>query len=98
MTDIEGAVNIGPTLGAELRRAGIATIEDLRALGYVEAWRRLHAVSPGRDCVHSCLALAGAIEGTRWTRLPRERRMTIIARVRGNTTAEAFQAASGPEE
>jgi hypothetical protein len=39
MSDIERAINIGPRLGAVLRRAGITTLEDLRAVGYPEAWR-----------------------------------------------------------
>jgi hypothetical protein len=36
-TPIEAAVNIGPALAGDIRRAGIATVEDLVALGDVAA-------------------------------------------------------------
>jgi hypothetical protein len=76
-TPIEEAINIGPRLGAELSRAGIATLEKLKELGYREAWRRLHEVAPERDCTNSCLALVGAIEGVRWMKLPKPLRERI---------------------
>jgi hypothetical protein len=79
MTPIEQAAGIGPVLGGELRRAGVATLEELRALGRPEAWRRLHAVYPQRDCAHACLALGGAIEGVRWQELPAETRASVKA-------------------
>jgi TfoX C-terminal domain len=65
--DILDAVNIGNRLEAELRQAGIKTVEELQKLGYREAWFRLQAVAPDRDYTHSLLALAGAIEGVRWS-------------------------------
>ena len=70
MVAIAEAINIGPTLASDLGRAGLDTLEHLRAHGYREAWRRVHDVNPDRDCSHSMLALAGAIEGVRWTTLP----------------------------
>jgi DNA transformation protein len=70
VSPIERAVNIGPVLSGELRRAGIETIEQLERVGYVKAWRRIHAVNPERECAHAMLALAGAIQGVRWTALP----------------------------
>jgi DNA transformation protein len=84
MTRIGAAVNVGPVLAGELRAAGVETLERLRELGYLEAWRRLRTVNPERDCVHSCLALAGAIEGQRWRTLPRERRERIAAEARAS--------------
>ncbi|HXG40771.1 MAG TPA: TfoX/Sxy family DNA transformation protein [Candidatus Limnocylindrales bacterium] len=83
-TPIERATNIGPKLAADLRTAGISTLEELRALGYLEATRRLRAAVPTRDCVQAGLALAGAIEGVRWTRLDAAER----ARIRGRIAAE----------
>jgi len=71
VTPIEGAVDVGRVMAGELRAAGVETLERLRELGYLEAWRRLQAVSPERDCVQSCLALAGVVEGARWTRVAR---------------------------
>lgn len=77
--DIGEAVNIGPKLAMELRAAGITTLEELKALGYLEGWRRLGEVAPQRCCTNSCLALAGAIEGIRWMSLPAEVRARIGA-------------------
>lgn len=79
MTDIERAINIGPVLAVALRRAGIDTVEELGRLGYLAAWQRVQAMVPDRDCVHTCLALAGAVEGVRWTRLPADVRARISA-------------------
>lgn len=73
---------MGPVLARELRRARITTLEKLRALGYREAWRRLHRVAPQRDCSSSCLALAGAIRGVRWMKLPAAERARIAAAAR----------------
>ncbi len=39
--DIQQAVNIGPKLSADLRKAGIETMETLQSLGVGEAWLRL---------------------------------------------------------
>lgn len=77
--DIAEAVNIGPKLAEELKAAGIATLEDLQAIGYLEGWRRLGEVAPQRCCTNSCLALAGAIEGVRWMSLPKDVRARIGA-------------------
>jgi DNA transformation protein and related proteins len=79
MTTIQDGKNIGPVLAGELRQAGIETLERLTEMGYLDAWRRIHAVNPNRDCTNSCLALAGAIEGIRWMKLPAERRAEIAA-------------------
>ena len=89
MTDIADAINIGPVLAGELRQAGITTLEALRALGYRDAWQRVHAVNPQRDCGNSLLALAGAIEGVRWMRLPAEMRARITGEARAITAASA---------
>ena len=80
--ELQTVVNIGPVLAGELAAAGFASLEDLRAAGYIEAVRRLRAVNPDRDCMNSALAIAGAIQGTRWMRLPKEQRERISAEVR----------------
>ncbi|HXF71432.1 MAG TPA: TfoX/Sxy family DNA transformation protein [Actinomycetota bacterium] len=80
-TPIEAAINVGPRLARELRAAGISTLEELRALGAVEAARRLRAASPHRDCIHAGLALAGAIRGVRWTLLDPDTRARLRARL-----------------
>jgi DNA transformation protein len=87
VTPIERAVNIGPVLSGELRQAGIETIEQLQRVGYVKAWRRIHAVNPERDCTHAMLALAGAIQGVRWTALPAD----VRADIRSEAQQEALR-------
>lgn len=81
MTALEEAINIGPVLAAELRQAGFQTLEDVRAVGSVEAIRRLRTVNPGRDCANSALAIAGALAGVRWMRIPADERRRIVAEV-----------------
>ncbi|HQW51356.1 MAG TPA: TfoX/Sxy family DNA transformation protein [Tepidiformaceae bacterium] len=78
MTALEDAINIGPVLAAELRLAGFATLEDLQAAGEVEAVHRLRAVNPQRDCSNSALAIAGAIRGVRWMKIPPADRRQIL--------------------
>jgi hypothetical protein len=53
-----------------------------QALGYLDAWRRLHTAAPDRDCANSLLALAGAIRGIRWMSLPPDERARIAAEAR----------------
>lgn len=82
MSRVESAINIGPVLAADLRRAGITTVEELREVGHVGAWRRLRQVAPDRDCTHTCLAIAGAVAGVRWMTLPAAERARIAAEAR----------------
>lgn len=77
-TPIEDAVNVGPVLAGELGAAGVTTLEELHELGYLEAWKRLREKSPTR-CVNSCLALAGAVKGVRWMKLPGAERARVSA-------------------
>ena len=73
--DLGGLPNVGPTLAAELRAAGIESSDQLRALGARAAWGRLRDVNPERDCSSSLLALEGAVRGVRWMAIdPAERR------------------------
>jgi DNA transformation protein and related proteins len=73
-TPTERAVNIGPVLSERLRSVGIVTLEQLKQLGSLRAWELIADVTPGEECVHTLLALEGAIRSTRWTALnPGER-------------------------
>jgi DNA transformation protein len=65
---LEDVVNIGPALAHDLRAVGIDDLDELRALGAQEAWRRLYAAG-SRDCLSSFLALEGAVRGVRWMQL-----------------------------
>lgn len=68
--DIGAALNIGPTVTAALRVAGIANIVDLRALGAMAAWERLREIQPGIATARTLLQLEGAARGIRVGELP----------------------------
>jgi len=70
MAEIEDTPNIGKVLGKRLRTVGIDTREKLEALGDADAFLRLCAAFPQDACVHTRLALAGAVRGIRWHDLP----------------------------
>ena len=66
MTALETLPNIGRVLAGRLRGAGVATAEQLRAIGDSEAFLRIRAELPDDACTHTRLALAGAVRGIRW--------------------------------
>lgn len=78
---LEDTINIGDALAAELRQVGIDDREALCAIGAAEAWNRLYAADL-RDCVSSRLALAGAVRGVRWSKLPPDLRAELSRDVR----------------
>jgi DNA transformation protein len=71
--------NIGETLAVELNGVGVATLEELTALGSVEAAHRIARTRFGSG--HNLLfALEGAIRGVRWHMLPKPERARLKAR------------------
>lgn len=72
MAEIETTPNIGKVLGGRLRTVGIDTREKLDKLGDADAFLRLCAEFPEDACVHTRLALAGAVRGIRWHDLPQK--------------------------
>lgn len=71
MSEIETMPNIGKVLGKRLRTVGIDTREKLEAMGDAKAFLKLCAEFPEDACVHTRLALAGAVRGVRWMTLPK---------------------------
>ena len=67
---IDQARNLGPVTAAELMEIGIATCEDLRALGWEEAYLRWVQAYPKRLHLTAARALAGALVDEDWRRLP----------------------------
>ena len=82
ITPIEKTPGIGPNLAGELRSVGIDTLEALTKVGFWDAWQQLRRANPERDCLPSCLALAGAVAGVRWNHLPPRVRADIRQRVK----------------
>lgn len=67
--------NIGPELETLLREHGILSADELRAIGAMEACRRLQL--QGESCINKLYALEGAIRGVRWHDLPPEEREVL---------------------
>jgi DNA transformation protein len=78
---VHNGVNIGVVLAASLRDAHIETLETLRGLGAVAAWRKLRAVEPELATNRTLLALEGAIRGVRWDTLPSVDRQELITAI-----------------
>lgn len=69
MEKLSDLPNIGKELEKQLQRAGIETVEQLRAVGSREAWLRIKAFDPSA-CYNRLCALEGALRNVRWHGLP----------------------------
>jgi DNA transformation protein len=66
-------INIGTRTEKHLNEIGVHTPEDLKKMGSVEAWRRIRAQYPTKDCCLCALyALEGALLDIPWNKLPEE--------------------------
>lgn len=63
---LENARNLGTLTARELNRAGIHSLEELRSLGWEEAFARWVEHSPERLNLNAATALIGAIEDVDW--------------------------------
>lgn len=68
---------LGPASRLMLARAGIDSLEQLRALGAVEAYRRTKAVN-ARASLNLLWALEGALSGRHWRVVAREDRWRLL--------------------
>ena len=75
--------NIGPKLAENLKKIGVTTPEELRALGAEEAFLRIRAQVDPTACLHQLEALAGAVEGIKKSLLPPERKAELKTWYRG---------------
>lgn len=69
--------NLGAVSAGWLEAAGIRTEADLRALGAVEAFRRVAFHRGGDVSMNLLYALEGALRGVRWDRLAVEERAAL---------------------
>lgn len=69
--------NIGPKSAAQLRQVGVRTIDDLRALGSLEAFVKLKRAGfkPSLNLLYS---LEGALLDCHWQQIPDERRSELV--------------------
>jgi Uri superfamily endonuclease len=90
---LEGLKNLGPASAAWLREAGIHTVEQLARLGPVEAFLRVQETGR-RPSVNLLYAVAGALAGCSWDRLPEGTRGALLLELDAREAA----AAEGPWE
>lgn len=69
---IEDLRNLGPKTGQLLRDVGVATIEDLRKIGPVEAYYRLKSLSPQNVSLNALWAMQAGLLDIHWQQLPTE--------------------------
>jgi DNA transformation protein and related proteins len=82
MSAVETLPNIGTVLAERLRKAGIETDAELKKVGDVTAFLRIRAELPDDACVHTRLALAGAVRGVRWHDLDQTLRKALADEAR----------------
>jgi DNA transformation protein len=61
---------IGPITQRWLDEAGIGTVDALRSIGAVEAYRRLKFMFPRKVTLNAVYGLEAAMRGCRWADLP----------------------------
>jgi hypothetical protein len=70
MTPLHHARNLGPVSAEALVAAGVRSLEELRQIGWREAWDRLASRYPSYAHLNMGRALAGAIQDCDWRELP----------------------------
>ena len=86
---ISSLPGIGPVTQGRLEEAGIRTISDLKAIGSVEAYRRLKFMLPRRVSINALYGLEAALRGCHWLDLPQDVKTALQQEAR--TIDEAFR-------
>lgn len=73
--------NMGPKSRVWLHEIGIDTLEDLEAIGAVEAYRRLKAARPTEVSLNALWGLQGALLNIHWNALPPDMKADLRAQV-----------------
>src|SRR3712207_1688289 len=69
---IDTLPGIGPVTQSRLEEAGIRSVDDLRSMGAVEAYRRLKFMLPRQVSLNALYALEAALRGCHWLDLPQD--------------------------
>jgi DNA transformation protein and related proteins len=69
--------NLGPVSVKWLEAVGVHTVDQLRALGAVEAYHRIAFSRSGDVSLNLLYALHGALTNVRWDQLPLEERQAL---------------------
>ncbi len=76
---LENLRNIGPKSAALLRAVGIDSLENLREIGAVAAYRRLKFVEPRAVSLNMLWALQGALTDRDWRDIPVAEKDRLLA-------------------
>ncbi|KKW40164.1 hypothetical protein A2454_05845 [Candidatus Peribacteria bacterium RIFOXYC2_FULL_55_14] len=88
MGQLKTLPNIGKKMEKHLSEIGVSTLNDLKKMGALEAWRRIRAKDPQKDCCICALyALEGAIMGIRWHELPEKVKEALREKANEERTA-----------
>ena len=68
MGELSKLPNIGKKVEEQLVQAGIESIDKLKQMGSKSAWLKIQEIDESA-CIHRLLALEGAIQGVKKTRL-----------------------------
>lgn len=74
---ISELANLGPKSSAMLALAGIASLDELRAIGAAAAYLRVKRVSAGAS-LNLLWAIEGALSGRRWQDVARDDRCRLL--------------------
>ena len=69
---IDDLRGIGPVTRSRLEDIGIRTLDDLRSIGSVEAYRRLKFMLPRQVSLNALYALEAALRACHWLDLPQD--------------------------
>ncbi len=76
MEDLSQYPNIGQVLAEKLATAGITSLDELTAIGSIEAMLRMGETNLSASA-NMLFALEGAIQGVRWHDLPKPERQRL---------------------
>jgi hypothetical protein len=87
MRPVDAIFNLGPKSAAAFARAGIASADEIEAMGPVAAYLRLKAAG-ARPSVVMLYAVAAGLQGRDWTTLTPEERAALRDAAAGDAGAD----------
>jgi len=73
--------NMGPKSSVWLHEIGIDSLEDLEAIGAIEAYRRLKAARPTEVSLNALWGMQGAILNIHWNMITPEMKAELKAQI-----------------
>lgn len=78
---IKDLPNLTSTSERMLKKAGIESVDQLQELGAATAFNEVQKVHPNTISHNFLLSLEGALEGTHWSRVPKQRQEELLHQV-----------------